>query len=554
MALHVLDEANRCLGCKKPLCQQGCPIHTNIPEVIRLLKANQMDEAGKMLFENNPMTTVCALVCNHENQCEGHCVRNRMPSHDPVHFSIIEDYISTTYANKMTAGPAPKNGMKAAVVGSGPAGLTIAVLLARWGYDVTIFDARDKIGGVMRYGIPNYRLPDSVLDDFQYRHLELKGIKVRPNTTIGKTITIDDLFRDSYKSVFIGAGLWKANAMHIKGETLGNVAFGIDYLEAEERVIRELQELGKPFVVLVNSLHPEEARPLAEELQQKYGVRCLAVNCLELGEGDLQEILRSLLYEFPVQELQLFFPEWVEALPPEHPIPAGLYHAVGQEARRLEHVRQLESCMAALEQSEQIRSATLRQMDLGTGVGQVEVQLPRSLFYDTVNQQTGLSITDDGDLMEQLVTLAGLRKEYDRVAQAVSSARSTGYGVVMPSVEELELEDPEIVRQGGRYGVRMRASAPSIHMLRADVSTTVSPIVGNEKQSQDMVNYLLQEFEGEPGKLWESNIFGRSFHEIVGEDLQAKLKRMPEDSQKKLREALERILNEGSGGLICIIL
>ena len=327
-----------------------------------------------------------------------------------------------------------------------------------------------------------------------------------------------------------------------------------DYLEAEERVRLERQELGKPFVVLVNSPHPEEARPLAEELQQKYSVRCLAVNCLELGEGDLQEILRSLLYEFPVQELQLFFPEWVEALPPEHPIPAGLSHAVGQEAKRLEHVRQLEGCMAALEQSEQIRSATLRQMDLGTGVGQVEVQLPRSLFYDTVNQQTGLSITDDGDLMEQMVMLAGLRKEYDRVAQAVSSARSTGYGVVMPSVEELELEDPEIVRQGGRYGVRMRASAPSIHMLRADVSTTVSPIVGNEKQSQDMVNYLLQEFEGEPGKLWESNIFGRSFHEIVGEDLQAKLKRMPEDSQKKLREALERILNEGSGGLICIIL
>ena len=207
MALHVLDEANRCLGCKKPLCQQGCPIHTNIPEVIRLLKANQMDEAGRMLFENNPLTTVCALVCNHENQCEGHCVRNRMPSHDPVHFSIIEDYISTTYANKMTAGPAPKNGMKAAVVGSGPAGLTIAVI--------------------------------------QYRHLELKGIKVRPNTTIGKTITIDDLFRDGYKSVFIGAGLWKANAMHIKGETLGNVAFGIDYL-ANSKAFR----LGSDIAVI----------------------------------------------------------------------------------------------------------------------------------------------------------------------------------------------------------------------------------------------------------------------------------------------------------------
>lgn len=230
MALHVMDEANRCLGCKKPLCQEGCPIHTNIPEVIRLLKSGNLNAAGRMLFENNPLTTVCSLVCNHEKQCEGHCVRNRMPSHDPVHFSIIEDYISTTYANQMVAGPAPKNGMKAAVVGSGPAGLTIAVLLARWGYDITIFESQDKIGGVMRYGIPNYRLPDSVLDDFQYRHLELKGIRVRPNTAIGRTLTIDDLFRDGYKSVFIGAGLWKANAMHIKGESLGNVAFGIDYL------------------------------------------------------------------------------------------------------------------------------------------------------------------------------------------------------------------------------------------------------------------------------------------------------------------------------------
>jgi len=230
MALHVMDEAARCLGCKKPMCREGCPIHTNIPEVIRLLKDNRLDDAGRMLFENNPLTTVCCIVCNHENQCEGHCIRNKLPSHDPVHFSIIEDYISTTYANKMIAGPAPRNGMKAAVVGSGPAGLTIAVLLQRWGYDVTIFEARAKIGGVMRHGIPSFRLPDSVLDDFQYRHLQLKGIKFRPNTTIGRTLTIDDLFRDGYKSVFIGAGLSKANAMHIKGESLGNVAFGIDYL------------------------------------------------------------------------------------------------------------------------------------------------------------------------------------------------------------------------------------------------------------------------------------------------------------------------------------
>lgn len=228
MALHVMDEAKMCLGCPRPRCQEGCPIKTDIPNVIKLLKAGDLDAAGWKLFENNPLTTVCALVCNHEKQCEGHCVRGIKGS--PVHFSVIESYISTTFANKMVKGPAKPNGMKAAVVGSGPAGLTIAVLLARWGYDVTIFEARDRIGGMMRYGIPNFRLPDAVLDDFQYRHLQLKDIKVRTNTTIGKTITIDDLFRDGYKSVFIGAGLWKANAMNIKGESLGNVAFGIDYL------------------------------------------------------------------------------------------------------------------------------------------------------------------------------------------------------------------------------------------------------------------------------------------------------------------------------------
>ncbi len=245
MALHVLDEANRCLGCKKPLCQQGCPIHTNIPEVIRLLKANQMDAAGQMLFENNPLTTVCSLVCNHENQCEGHCVSNRMPSHDPVHFSIIEDYISTTYANKMTAGPAPKNGMKAAVVGSGPAGLTIAVILARYGYDVTIFESHDKIGGVLRYGIPEFRLPKTVLDDFEYRHLRLKGIKVRPNTDVGKALKIEDLFRDGYKAIFIGTGVWRPNTLHIKGESLGNVHYAINYLQNPD-----VYHLGNRVIVI----------------------------------------------------------------------------------------------------------------------------------------------------------------------------------------------------------------------------------------------------------------------------------------------------------------
>lgn len=228
MAAHVLDEANRCLNCRNPQCQKGCPIHTPIPSVIRLMLDGRLDEAGWKLFENNPLTTVCSLICDHEKQCEGHCVLGRKGA--PVHFSTIENYISSTYSSKMVKGPAASNGMRAAIIGSGPAGLTIAVLLARKGYQVTIFESKDKIGGVLRYGIPEFRLPKSILDDFEYRHLRLKDIKVRPNTAVGGAISIDDLLRDGYKSIFIGTGVWRPNALHVKGETLGHVHYGIHYL------------------------------------------------------------------------------------------------------------------------------------------------------------------------------------------------------------------------------------------------------------------------------------------------------------------------------------
>ena len=243
MALHVMDEANRCLGCKVPQCQKGCPINTPIPEVIKLLKEHKLDEAGWMLFENNPLTTVCSLICNHENQCEGHCVLGRKGA--PVHFSTIENYISSAYASKMTAGPHPSNGIKVAIVGSGPAGITIAILMARYGYQVTIFEGQDKIGGILRYGIPEFRLPKSVLDDIQYRHLEMKGIKIRPNTRIGAAIGIDDLFRDGYKAIFIGTGVWKPNTLHIKGETFGHVHFGINYLNNPDSY-----KLGEKVIVI----------------------------------------------------------------------------------------------------------------------------------------------------------------------------------------------------------------------------------------------------------------------------------------------------------------
>lgn len=238
-----MDEANRCLGCKNPQCQKGCPIHTPIPEVIKLLKANKLDEAGWILFENNPLTTVCSLICNHENQCEGHCVLGKKGA--PVHFSVIENYISSTYASKMTKGPAPSNGIKVAIVGSGPAGITIAILLARMGYQVTIFEGKDKIGGILRYGIPEFRLPKSIIDDIQYRHLEMKGIKIRPNTRIGTAIGVEDLFRDGYKAIFIGTGVWKANTLGIKGETFGNVHYAINYLNNPD-----VYKLGEKVIVI----------------------------------------------------------------------------------------------------------------------------------------------------------------------------------------------------------------------------------------------------------------------------------------------------------------
>lgn len=329
-----------------------------------------------------------------------------------------------------------------------------------------------------------------------------------------------------------------------------------DYVEAEERVIRELQEIGKPFIVLLNSTSPnsDRAKSIAADIGKRYQVSCMPVNCLELSEADISTLIRGLLYEFPLQELDLFLPPWVDALPGDHPLKAGVYQAVQEQTKNLFHIRDLNGAISKIGETENISKAEIKSINLGIGIAQANLEVPRSLFYSTLKQQSGFDIADDGDLMQLLTKLAGIKNEYDKVSEALKSAKETGYGIVVPGVDELQLEDPEIVRQGGRYGVRMRASAPSIHMIRADIETTVSPIVGNEKQSEDMVNYLLQEFEGDTSKIWQSNIFGRSFHEIVSEDLQAKLKKMPEDAQKKLQETLERIINEGSGGLICIIL
>ena len=227
MAFNIITEARRCLNCKNPMCVTGCPISTQIPDVIRTFLDGDIDEAGRMLFENNPLSVICSLICNHDNQCEGHCVLGVKST--PVHFSSIEHYISDSYFDKLEVGDIEEKGQRVGVIGGGPAGITIAIILARRGYDITIFESREKIGGVLRYGIPEFRLPKLFIERYK-KYLLALGIKIRPNTSIGITITVDDMFRDGYSAVFIGTGVWRPNTLHIKGESLGNVHYAINYL------------------------------------------------------------------------------------------------------------------------------------------------------------------------------------------------------------------------------------------------------------------------------------------------------------------------------------
>jgi stage IV sporulation protein A len=329
-----------------------------------------------------------------------------------------------------------------------------------------------------------------------------------------------------------------------------------DYLDAEDRTIGELKEIGKPFLVLVNSAHPDAppARAVRDEIIARHGVSCLAVNCADLTLDDIADILKGVLFEFPIDQLGLFMPTWVEALPYDHPIKHTLYTAVRDSAAALQRIRDLEATLDSLKDTPDISAARLDNVDLGRGLAAATIELPRALFYRTLGEQSGFEIRDDGELMGLLAGLSHVKSEYDKVEAALQDVRENGYGIVMPSTEELTLEKPEIVRQSGRYGVRLRASAPSIHMIRADIETEVSPIVGSERPSEELVHFLLAEFDDAPEKIWQSNIFGKSLHDLVSEGLNNKLKRMPHDARIKLRETLQRIINEGNGGLICIIL
>ncbi len=329
-----------------------------------------------------------------------------------------------------------------------------------------------------------------------------------------------------------------------------------DYVEPEERVIRELKEIGKPFALLLNSREPdgERAQMLKKELEDKYGIGVMAVNCAMLSRADINEIIKAVLFEFPISEIKISTPRWLEGLGEEHWLREGIYNSVLPYINDISNVKGIDELRKKIAEYEYIKDIKIEEMDLGSGVVELELITLDDLFYNVLGELSGLKISGEEALIDTICDLSKVKQEYDKISYALEEVRQTGYGIVSPSIDELILDEPEIVKQGSRYGVKLKASAPSIHMIRANITTEVSPIIGSEKQSEDLVASLLSDFDTEPKKIWESNIFGRSLHELVNDGLHNKLVRMPDDARQKLQETLQKIINEGSGGLICIIL
>ena len=329
-----------------------------------------------------------------------------------------------------------------------------------------------------------------------------------------------------------------------------------EYAEAEQRVINELKEINKPFVVLLNCIYPnsDSAESLASELSEKYSVPVIPVNCLELGEEDIHNILARVLFEFPVKQVTIDLPDWVSSLNEGHSLRSVLYNMVIESAENLSHIRDIKRLEKCIRDCEQIDSCVLKKIDLGSGKAELKAEVRREIFFDIVSENSGMTIKNDCELINCLAELSEIKNEFLPIKNALEEVEATGYGIVMPSIEQLTLEEPEIMRQGGKFGVRLRASAPSLHIMKANIQTEVSPIVGSEKQSEDLVMYLLKEFEENPIQIWDSNIFGKSLHDLVNEGLHSKLSRMPQEARMRMQETIERVINEGCSGLICIIL
>jgi stage IV sporulation protein A len=328
------------------------------------------------------------------------------------------------------------------------------------------------------------------------------------------------------------------------------------YVDAEKRVVNELKEIGKPFIVLLNSTKPfsQSTLQLKEELSQKYEVPVVSLNCLELSESDINLLFKEVLYEFPVQEISINLPSWVEMLEPSHWVAVEYTNAIREHLLSVERLRDVETAVEAIRKYDIVEEVFIRNIELGSGYALVEITAPQDLYEKILSDICGVEIENEADLLKVLKEFSYARKEYDKIAQALEDVKEKGYGIVPPFLEEIFLEEPEIIRQGSRFGVRLQASAPSLHIVRVDIKSEFTPIVGTEKQSEELVNYLVEEFAENPEKLWESNLFGKSLYELVRDGISGKLSNMPSNAQQKLRETLEKIINEGSGGLIVIIL
>ncbi|MGN0443725.1 MAG: stage IV sporulation protein A [Acutalibacteraceae bacterium] len=329
-----------------------------------------------------------------------------------------------------------------------------------------------------------------------------------------------------------------------------------EYKEAEERVINELKELNKPFIVLLNCTDPESAenRKMAKELESEYGVCVKPVNCTSITPEEFSDILSQILFEFPTREIKIDIPFWLASLEKEHKIRNTVYKCIGSAALKSERVRDVRSYLKDFGENEYITDVKIKNIDLSSGSVTLTLTPKSELFYDILSEKTGIAIRNERELSQEIIELSKMKEKFRRFEEALSQVESTGYGIVMPTMEELTLDEPEMMKQGGKYGVRLRASAPSIHMMRANITTEVAPIVGSESQSEELVTYLLKEFDDDPSKIWESNIFGKSLHSLVNEGLHNKLYKMPPEARMKLQETLERIINENCSGLICIIL
>ena len=329
-----------------------------------------------------------------------------------------------------------------------------------------------------------------------------------------------------------------------------------EYKECEEKVINELKAINKPFVVLLNSTHPndENTKNMALRLSNEYSVKVIPVDCSNLTESDIKSILESILFEFPIKQISISLPSWYKALPKNSCVRNSIIEAVAVKSKELKKISQAVQLNEHLLLCNEIEKAQTNSIDLGTGCIKIDAELKKELYYKVISDSAGVEVNDEAELLDCLVKLSEIKSKYAKIKDALDEVEATGYGIVMPSIEELSLEEPEIMKQGGRYGVRLKASAPSIHLMKANITTEVSPIVGSEKQSEDLVLYLLKEFEENPLQIWNSNIFGKSLHELVNEGLHTKLSRMPHDARIRMQETIERVINEGCSGLICIIL